>query len=93
MCDLHVLSCVWLFAALWTIAPQIPLWIKFSRQENGRSLPFSFPRDLPDPGIEPTTLASPKLAGRFFTTSATLEAQYCVRKKKIKSSAMYEIRA
>jgi len=28
-------------------------------------LPFPFPGDLPDPGIEPT---SPALAGRFFTT-------------------------
>ena len=29
------------------------------------------PEDLPDPGIEPTSLT---LAGRFFTTSATWEA-------------------
>ena len=27
--------------------------------------------DLPDPGIEPTSLTSPALAGGFFTTSAT----------------------
>ena len=26
--------------------------------------------DLPDPGIEPTSLVSPALAGGFFTTSA-----------------------
>ena len=31
------------------------------------------PGDLPDPGIEPTTLESPILVGRFFTTSATWE--------------------
>ena len=31
--------------------------------------------DLPDPGIEATSLASPALAGGFFTTSATWEAQ------------------
>ena len=31
-------------------------------------------KDLPDPGIEP---ASPSLAGRFFTTSATWENQNC----------------
>ena len=30
--------------------------------------------DLPDPGIKPGYLASPALAGRFFTTSATWEA-------------------
>ena len=29
------------------------------------------PGDLPDPGIEPVSLMSPALAGRFFTTSAT----------------------
>ena len=32
------------------------------------------PGDLPDPGIRPTSLVSPKLAGGFFTTSATWEA-------------------
>ena len=31
-------------------------------------------RDLLDPGIEPKSLMSPALAGRFFTTSATWEA-------------------
>ena len=30
--------------------------------------------DLPDPGIEPTFLTSPALAGGFFTTSTTWEA-------------------
>ena len=30
--------------------------------------------NLPDPGIEPTSLMSPAQAGRFFTTSATWEA-------------------
>ena len=29
------------------------------------------PGDLPDPGIEPVSLTSPALAGRYFTTSAT----------------------
>ena len=37
-------------------------------------LPFPTPRDLPDPGMEPSSLASPALAGRFFTTSANWEA-------------------
>ena len=32
-------------------------------------------RDLPDPGIEPAFLTSPALAGEFFTSSATWEAQ------------------
>ena len=31
-------------------------------------------RGFPDPGIEPVSLMSPKLAGRFFTASAAWEA-------------------
>ena len=31
--------------------------------------------DLPDPGIEPTSLMSPAFADKFFTTGATWEAQ------------------
>ena len=31
-------------------------------------------RDLPDPGMELSSLSSTALAGRFFTTSATWEA-------------------
>ena len=34
-----------------------------------------YSRDLPDPGIKPTSLMSPELAGGFFTTSTTWEAQ------------------
>ena len=33
--------------------------------------PFPAPGDLPDPGIEPTSLMSPALAGEFFTSSTT----------------------
>ena len=32
------------------------------------------PGDLPDPGIEPESLTSPALAGRFVAASATWEA-------------------
>ena len=45
-----------------------------SKQEYWSGLPWPPPGDLPDPGIEPTSLMSPALAGRFFTTSATWEA-------------------
>ena len=44
------------------------------QQEYGRRLPFLPPGDLPNPGIKPTSLASPALAGGFFTTSATWKA-------------------
>ena len=37
-------------------------------------LPRPPPGDLPDPGIQPASLMSPALAGRFFTASATWEA-------------------
>ena len=51
----------------WTLAHQAPLSVEFSRQEYWSGLPFPPPRDLPDPGIEPVSPASPAVAGRFFT--------------------------
>ena len=69
-----VFSCVWLFEAQWIIAHQAPLSVEFSRQEYWSGVTFPTAGDLPDPGIEPTSLAYPVLAGRFFTTSATWEA-------------------
>ena len=42
----------------------------FSRQEYWSGLPFPFPGNLPDPGIEPASRTSPALVGRFLTTSA-----------------------
>ena len=41
----------------WTVAQQAPLSMKFSRQEYWIGLLFPSPRDLPDPGIEPVSLA------------------------------------
>ena len=68
-------SHVWLFATPGrTVACQTPLSMEFARQEYWSGLPFPSPRDLPNPGIEPTSLRSPALAGGFFTTSATWEA-------------------
>ena len=46
----------------------------FSRQEYWSGLPFPSPGDLPDPGIKPTSLRSPVMAGKIFTTSSTWEA-------------------
>ena len=62
------LSHVLLFVIPWTKAHQAPLPMGFSLQEYWRGLPFSPPGDLPDPGIEPMSPASPALAGGFFTT-------------------------
>ena len=58
----------------WTVAHQAPPAVGFSRQEYWSGLPCPPPGDLPDPGIETTSLKYPALAGRFFTTSATWEA-------------------
>ena len=58
----------------WTAAHQIPLSMRFSRQEYWSWLPSPPPGDLPDPGIKSSSLMSPTLAGGFFTTSATWEA-------------------
>ena len=44
------------------------------QQEYWSELSSPPPGDLPDPGIEPTSLMSPALAGRFFTTSVIWEA-------------------
>ena len=68
------LSCFRFFAAPGTVACQAPLSIRFPRQEYRNGLPWPPPGDLPDPGIEPTSLLFPALAGGFFTTSATWEA-------------------
>ena len=62
------------FLTLWTVACQAPLFMGFSMQEYWSGLLFPPPGDLPDPAIEPESLASPALAGGFFTTSATWEA-------------------
>ena len=63
-----VLNHVRLFATSWTVACQAPLSMGFSRQEYWNALPFPTSGDLPDPGIEPMSLTSPELAGRFFST-------------------------
>ena len=50
------------------IAHQAPLSTELFRQGYWSGLPFPPPGYLPDPGIESTSLVSPSLAGRFFTT-------------------------
>ena len=62
------LSHVHLFMTPWAAACQVPLSMVFFRQEYWSRLPFPTPGNLPDPKIEPAYLASPALAGRFFTT-------------------------
>ena len=51
--------------------PPTSLSMGFSRQEYWGGLPFPPPGDLPHPGIELASLASPALACGFFTTEPT----------------------
>ena len=51
------LSRIQLFVNPWTVAYQAPLSIRFSRQEYWSGLQFPYPRDLPNPRIEPASLA------------------------------------
>ena len=47
-------------------------------------LPFPSPWDLPDPGIEPMSLGSPTLAGRFFTSRSPRKPQGVYGKEQLK---------
>ena len=51
-----VLSRVWLFVMLWTIARQAPLSMGFSREEYWSRLPFPPPGHLPSQGWNPCPL-------------------------------------
>ena len=53
-----VLCSVLLFVTLWTEACQAPPSMEFSRPKCLSGLLFPTPGDLPDPGMEPTSLAS-----------------------------------
>ena len=63
-------SHVQLFVTPKTATQKTPLSMGFSRQDCWSGLPFPLPGDIPDPGIEPLSPASPEFAGRFFTTEA-----------------------
>ena len=69
-CMLSQFSRVQLFATL-----QTPLSMRFSRQEYLSGLLCPTPGKIPNPGIESSSLMSPALVGRFFTTSAIQESQ------------------
>ena len=61
-----MLSWVQLFVTLLTVACQAPLSVEYSRQEYWSGLLCPPPGNLPDPGVEPTSFASPALAAGFF---------------------------
>ena len=65
-----------LLVTRWTIACQPLLSMKFPRQEYWSGLSFPTPGDLPDSRIELTSLASPALAGGFFTTEPLIKVKH-----------------
>ena len=69
---IHVHACSDMSDSLWPselyVACVVPLSIEFPRQKYWSGLPFPSRGHLPDPGIKPARLASPALAGGFFTT-------------------------
>ena len=67
-----------------TIAHQAPLFMGFSRQEYWSGLPCSPPGAFPNPGIEPTSLTYPALAGEILTTSITWEVHWSYKPRRIK---------
>ena len=75
VCMLSRFSHAQLFVTLQTVAHQASLSTGFSWQKYWSGLPFPPPGNLPNLGIEGTSLIFPALAGRFLTTSATWEAR------------------
>ena len=57
MKEVKSLSHVRLFAIRWTVAYQAPPSMGFPRQEYWSGLPFPFPGDLSNPGMEPESPA------------------------------------
>ena len=82
-----MLSRVQLFVTPWPVALWTPLSLGFSRQEYWSGLPLPLPGELPHPGIEPTCLMSPALAGRLFTT----EPPHFNRKTRKKSHVKHHL--
>ena len=69
-----VLSQFRLFVTPWTVDPQAPLSMDFSRPEYWSALSCPPPGYLPNLGTKRESLVSPELADRFFTNCATWEA-------------------
>ena len=82
-CVLNRFHHVQFLATLWTVAHQVPLSMEILRQEYWSGLPFPSLGDLQERGMEPASLAYPSLAGRFFTPSATWEAQVQCRRRAL----------
>ena len=87
---LSCFSCVQLCGTVLTVAHQAPLSMGFSRQEHCSGLPCPPSGDLLNPGIKPTSLMSPALASRFFTTSSTREAPHLPQQQLHETSLQFQ---
>ena len=98
------LSYVQLFAILLTVAHQVPLFMKFSRQEYWSELPFPTPGDRPHPGIEPESYITPALGvdslplhhlGSPFNTNLQClkfdKIKYCQQSKNFSFTLLNEV--
>ena len=82
----RTLSRVQSLVVLWTVTCQAPLSMELFRREYWSRLPSPPPRELCDPGIEPSSPASLILAGVFLITEAPGKPIGTCSKKIIKSS-------
>ena len=77
-CCVFVLNCssqVWLFCDPMGCSPPGPSVHEILQAIKLEWIAMPSSRDVPNPGVKPMSLTSPALAGRFFTTSTTWEAQ------------------
>ena len=74
---------------LWFVAHQTPVSIEFSRLGYWSGLPFPPLGDLSIPGIGPTFLVSPALAGRFFTSVPSGKPSLLIREMQFKITVRY----
>ena len=74
-----------------TVACQAPFPMEFFRQEYWSGLPFPTPEDLPNPRIEPQSLASPALAGRFLPLYHLGSSSWRLETFKLQLSEDYQI--
>ena len=65
MCECSIVQSFLTLGDSTAVAHKAPLSLGFSRQEYWSGMPLPTTRDLPGPGIKPT---SPTSAGRLFTT-------------------------
>ena len=72
----YSLNPLWFFVTPWTRVCRTLLSMVFPKQEYWSGLPLPSPGHLPDPEIEPVSLASSALAGGFFTAEPPGEAHH-----------------